>query len=55
MHLGNDVVASRRALTELNPDFTVSFGGGSTIDATKAAGVLRALGGRLMNFLAQDW
>jgi alcohol dehydrogenase len=32
-------------LTELDPDVVLSFGGGSTIDATKAAEVLRILGG----------
>ncbi len=32
-------------LAALNPDVIVSFGGGSTIDAAKAAEVLRALGG----------
>lgn len=32
-------------LAELDPDVIVSFGGGSTIDAAKAAEVLRTLGG----------
>jgi alcohol dehydrogenase len=32
-------------LKALDPDVIISFGGGSTIDATKAAEVLRTLGG----------
>ena len=35
------------ALKALDPDVIVSFGGGSTIDATKAAEVLRTLGGEI--------
>jgi alcohol dehydrogenase len=38
------------ALTELDPDLIVSFGGGSTIDAVKAAEVLRTLGGDIENY-----
>jgi alcohol dehydrogenase len=34
-------------LKRANPDVIVSFGGGSTIDAVKAAEVLRALGGEI--------
>ena len=34
-------------LAALDPDVVVSFGGGSTIDATKAAEVLRTLGGEI--------
>ena len=37
-------------LTELAPDFYVSFGGGSTIDAAKAADVLRVLGGSIDDY-----
>ena len=37
-------------LKEFNPDVIVSFGGGSTIDATKAAEVLRTLGGDIENY-----
>ncbi len=37
-------------ITELNPDVIVSFGGGSTIDATKAAEVLRTLGGEIEDY-----
>jgi alcohol dehydrogenase len=38
------------ALRALDPDVIVSFGGGSTIDATKAAEVLRTLGGRIDDY-----
>jgi alcohol dehydrogenase len=37
-------------LKELNPDVVVSFGGGSTIDAAKAAEVLRTLGGGIDDY-----
>jgi alcohol dehydrogenase class IV len=37
-------------LAELDAEVTVSFGGGSTIDAAKAAGVLRALGGGIDDY-----
>ncbi len=37
-------------LAELNPDLVVSFGGGSTIDAAKAAEVLRTLGGSIEDY-----
>ncbi len=37
-------------LQALAPDVVVSFGGGSTIDATKAAQVLRALGGEIDDY-----
>jgi alcohol dehydrogenase len=38
-----DLARITRELTELDPDVIISFGGGSTIDATKAAEVLRSL------------
>jgi len=38
------------ALQDLNPDVIVSFGGGSTIDATKAGEVLRTLGGGIDDY-----
>ena len=38
------------ALKALDPDVIVSFGGGSTIDATKAAEVLRTLGGEIDDY-----
>ncbi len=42
-----DVLRVTAALRELRPDVIVSFGGGSTIDACKAAGVLWKLGGEI--------
>ena len=38
------------ALRDLDPDVIVSFGGGSTIDATKAGEVLRTLGGSIDDY-----
>ena len=38
------------SLKHINPDVIVSFGGGSTIDATKAAEVLRTLGGEIDDY-----
>ena len=40
-----DLARITTGLAELEPEVIVSFGGGSTIDATKAAEVLRTLGG----------
>jgi alcohol dehydrogenase class IV len=40
-----DLARIAARITELNPDLLVSFGGGSTIDVTKAAEVLRTIGG----------
>jgi alcohol dehydrogenase class IV len=37
-------------LKALDPDVIISFGGGSTIDATKAAEVLRTLGGEIDDY-----
>lgn len=37
-------------LKALNPDVIVCLGGGSTVDATKAAEVLRTLGGKIDNY-----
>ena len=37
-------------LKTLDPDVIISFGGGSTIDATKAAEVLRTLGGEIDDY-----
>jgi len=42
-----DVLRLAAALRELRPDMILSFGGGSTIDACKAAGVLWKLGGEI--------
>lgn len=40
-----DLARITAAITKTAPEFIVSFGGGSTIDAAKAAEVLRTLGG----------
>ncbi|MCJ7619153.1 MAG: iron-containing alcohol dehydrogenase, partial [Anaerolineae bacterium] len=45
-----DVFRIRTSLEELDPNVIVSLGGGSTIDATKAAEVLRALGGEIDDY-----
>lgn len=45
-----DVFRIADELAIANPDLIISFGGGSTIDATKAAEVLRSLGGELDSY-----
>jgi alcohol dehydrogenase len=45
-----DLFRIAEALKELDPDVVVSFGGGSTIDATKAGEVLRTLGGGIDDY-----
>jgi alcohol dehydrogenase class IV len=45
-----DLARITAELTELDPDVIVSFGGGSTVDATKAAEVLRTLGGEIEDY-----
>jgi alcohol dehydrogenase len=45
-----DLFRIAAALKELDPDVVVSFGGGSTIDATKAGEVLRTLGGGIDDY-----
>jgi alcohol dehydrogenase len=45
-----DLARITEELTELNSDVNVSFGGGSTIDATKAAEALRTLGGHIEDY-----
>jgi alcohol dehydrogenase len=45
-----DLARITAELTELDPEVIVSFGGGSTIDATKAAEVLRTLGGDIEGY-----
>ena len=45
-----DLFRIRDELVALNPDVIISFGGGSTIDATKAAEVLRTLGGDIDSY-----
>lgn len=47
-----DLARIQQELTQADPDVIISFGGGSTIDAAKAAEVLRTLGGRLKTTLA---
>ncbi|MFN2110966.1 MAG: iron-containing alcohol dehydrogenase, partial [Anaerolineae bacterium] len=42
-----DLFRITEVLNALDPDVIISFGGGSTIDATKAAEVLRTLGGEI--------
>jgi alcohol dehydrogenase class IV len=45
-----DLARIHAFLVEASPDVIVSFGGGSTIDAVKAAEVLRALGGTIEDY-----
>lgn len=42
-----DLERIRAAIGSTHPDLLISFGGGSTIDAVKAAGVLAVLGGEI--------
>ena len=42
-----DLVRITEKINQLNPDMLISFGGGSTIDAVKAANVLYCLGGSI--------
>jgi alcohol dehydrogenase class IV len=45
-----DLARIATRLVELNSDLTISFGGGSTIDSTKAAEVIRTLGGDIDDY-----
>lgn len=45
-----DLLRITDALTSADPDVVISFGGGSNIDATKAAEVLRTLDGEIDDF-----
>ncbi|OIO97878.1 MAG: 3-dehydroquinate synthase [Anaerolineae bacterium CG2_30_64_16] len=45
-----DLARIRAEITALDPDLIVSFGGGSTIDAVKAAELLRTLGGEIEQY-----
>jgi alcohol dehydrogenase len=45
-----DLFRIAASLKDLDPDVVVSFGGGSTIDATKAGEVLRTLGGGIDDY-----
>jgi alcohol dehydrogenase len=49
-----DVFRISASLEELDPSVIVSLGGGSTIDATKAAEVLRTLGGELDDYFGMN-
>jgi alcohol dehydrogenase len=46
----DDLFRITKELTSLDPDVIISFGGGSTIDATKAGEVLRTLGGGIDDY-----
>jgi len=45
-----DLARITSQITDANPDLLISFGGGSTIDATKAAEVLRTIGGEVEDY-----
>jgi alcohol dehydrogenase len=45
-----DLLRITDELKALDPDVVISFGGGSTIDATKAAEMLRTLGGEIEDY-----
>jgi alcohol dehydrogenase len=45
-----DVDRIAAELEKASPEAVISYGGGSTIDATKAAGVLRTLGGQIDDY-----
>jgi alcohol dehydrogenase len=49
-----DVFRISASLKELDPNVIVSLGGGSTIDATKAAEVVRTLGGDIDDYFGLD-
>jgi alcohol dehydrogenase len=49
-----DVFRISASLEELNPNVIVSLGGGSTIDAAKAAEVLHTLGGDIDDYFGPD-
>lgn len=49
-----DVLRIRSELQRANPNVIISFGGGSTIDAVKAADVLRILGGDVEDSFGTD-
>jgi alcohol dehydrogenase len=49
-----DVLRITSELQGANPNVIISFGGGSTIDAVKAAEVLRALGGEIEDYFGTD-
>ena len=45
-----DLARIQQELTQADPDVIISFGGGSTIDAAKAAEVLRTVGGKIEDY-----
>ncbi len=45
-----DLARIQKELVQADPDVIISFGGGSTIDAAKAAEVLRSLGGKIEDY-----
>lgn len=45
-----DLARIQKELIQADPDVIISFGGGSTIDAAKAAEVLRTLGGKIEDY-----
>ncbi|MGD8398527.1 MAG: iron-containing alcohol dehydrogenase [Anaerolineae bacterium] len=49
-----DLLRIAAALGSAAPDVVVSFGGGSTIDATKAGEILRSLGGAIDDYFGTD-
>ena len=50
-----DVFRIASELKKINPGVIISFGGGSTIDAVKAAEVLRTLGGKLDDYFGMGF
>jgi alcohol dehydrogenase len=50
-----DLARITQTLCEVNPDMIVSFGGGSTIDVTKAAEVLHTLGGDIEVYFGTNY
>ena len=48
-----DLFRIANALKTSDPDVIISFGGGSAFDATKAAEVLRALGGEIDDYFGR--
>jgi alcohol dehydrogenase len=50
-----DLLRIADEIKTLDPDRIISFGGGSTVDATKAAEVLCTLDGEIDDYLVQGW